>query len=107
MVNFDQSLRQEPAFRAIEPSSLFQAGRRAFKMKLGIQLQRMKETQDSIFDEQYRVVAVEHTRLLIRGILSGEVFTIVNPEPEIPFTQEDYPPGKLIALTDPSVAPAS
>jgi hypothetical protein len=33
------------------------------------------------------------------------VLTIVNPEPETPLTQEDYPPGKLIALTDPSTAP--
>jgi hypothetical protein len=59
----------------------------------------------SIFDEQYRVVAIEGDRLVIRGILSGDVLTIVNPEPETPLTLEDYPPGKLIALTDPSVAP--
>ncbi|HEY6342521.1 MAG TPA: hypothetical protein VIY49_13590 [Bryobacteraceae bacterium] len=59
----------------------------------------------SIFDEQYRVVAIEGDRLLIRGVLSGEMLTIVNPEPETPLTQEDYPAGKLIALTDPSVAP--
>jgi hypothetical protein len=56
----------------------------------------------SIFDEQYRVVAIEGDRLFIRGILSGDVLTIVNPEPETPLTQEDYPLGKLIALTDPS-----
>jgi hypothetical protein len=65
----------------------------------------MKETEKSIFEEQYRVVAVESDRLLVRGVLSGEVLTIVNPEPKIPLTQEDYPPGKLIALTDPSTAP--
>jgi hypothetical protein len=58
----------------------------------------------SIFDEQYRVVAIEGDCLLIRGILSGDVLTIVNPEPETPLTPEDYPPGKLIALTDPSAA---
>ncbi len=58
----------------------------------------------SIFDEQYRVVAIEDDCLLIRGILSGDVLTIVNPEPETPLTPEDYPPGKLIALTDPSAA---
>jgi hypothetical protein len=58
--------------------------------------------KQSIFDQQYRVVAVQSDRLLIRGILSGEVLTIINPELEIPLTQEDYPPGKLIALTDPS-----
>lgn len=56
----------------------------------------------SIFDEQYRVVAIEGHRLLIRGVRSGEVLAIVNPEPEIPLTPEDYPLGKLIALTDPS-----
>ena len=59
----------------------------------------------SIFDEEYRVVAIEGDCLLIRGVVSGEVLTIVNPEPDTPLTHEDYPPGKLIALTDPSVAP--
>ena len=61
----------------------------------------------SIFDEQYRVVAIEGDRLFIRGILSGEVLEIVNPEPETPLTQEDFPMGKLIALSDPSAAPAT
>jgi len=59
----------------------------------------------SIFDEQYRVVAVEGDRLHVRGILSGEVLTIINTEPETPLSKEDYPLGKLIALTDPSTAP--
>jgi hypothetical protein len=59
----------------------------------------------SIFDEQYRVVAIEGDRLVIRGILSGAVLTIVNPEPEAPLTPEDFPLGKLIALTDPAAAP--
>ncbi len=59
----------------------------------------------SVFDEKYRVVAVESDRLLIRGVVSGKVLTIMNPEPEIPIKQEDYPPGKLIALTDPSTLP--
>jgi hypothetical protein len=63
----------------------------------------MKET--SIFDEQYRAVAVERDCLLVQGILSGDVLTIINPEPETHLTQEDYPPRKLIALTDPSTAP--
>lgn len=62
------------------------------------------EERMSIFDEQYRVVAIEGDRLFIRGILSGDVLTIVNPEPETPLTQKDYPLGKLIALTDPSTA---
>ena len=59
----------------------------------------------SIFDEKYRVVAIEGDRLLIRGVVSGNVLAIVNPEPETPLSQEDYPLGKLISLTDPSVAP--
>jgi hypothetical protein len=59
----------------------------------------------SIFEERYRVVAVKSDRLLIRGVLSGEMLTIINPEPETPLNQEDYPPGKLIALDDPSTAP--
>jgi hypothetical protein len=65
----------------------------------------MKDDEKSIFGQQYRVVAVEGDRLLVRGILSGEVLTIINTEPEAPLTQENYPPGKLIALTDPSTAP--
>ena len=65
----------------------------------------MKETEKSIFEERYRVVSVESDRLLVRGVLSGEMLTIINPEPETPLTKEDYPPGKLIALTDPSTAP--
>ena len=59
----------------------------------------------SIFDERYRVVAIDGDCLVIRGVLSGEVLTIVNPEPASPFTQQDYPLGKLIALTDPSQSP--
>jgi hypothetical protein len=41
----------------------------------------------------------------VRGVVSGEVLTIVNPEPGTPLSPEEYPPGKLIALTDPSTAP--
>jgi hypothetical protein len=58
----------------------------------------------SVFDQQYRVVAIEGDRLVIRGILTGEVLTILNPESDTPLTEKDYPPGKLIALTDPSQA---
>jgi hypothetical protein len=64
----------------------------------------MEDTR-SIFEEQYRVVSIEGDRLVIRGILSGDVLTIINPEPDTPLTQEDYPVGKLIALTDPSQTP--
>ncbi len=63
------------------------------------------EERTSIFDEKYRVVAIDGDRLVIRGILSGDVLTIVNPEPDTPLTHQDYPVGKLIALTDPSAAP--
>jgi len=56
----------------------------------------------SIFDEKYRVVGVETDRLLVRRVHSGDVLTIINPEPEIPISPEDYTVGKLIALTDPS-----
>ena len=65
----------------------------------------MKDTEKSIFEEQYRVVAVESDRLLVRGVRSGDVLTIINPEPQTPLSEEDYPPGRLIALTDPSIVP--
>lgn len=61
--------------------------------------------KSSIFDEQYRVVAIEDDRLTIRGILTGNVLTIMNPESEGPLNQEDFPLGKLIALSDPSATP--
>jgi hypothetical protein len=57
-----------------------------------------------IFDEKYRVVQVHRDRLLLRGVRSGDVLTVMNPEPEVPLTQEEYPVGKLIALSDPSCA---
>jgi hypothetical protein len=58
----------------------------------------------SVFDEKYRVVGIERDRLVLRGECSGEVLSILNSEPEIPLTHEEYPVGKLIALTDPSSA---
>jgi hypothetical protein len=61
----------------------------------------------TIFDEKYRVVAVEDQSLTIRGTLSGEILTIINPDPDTPLTAVDYPPGKLIALTDPGAAPGN
>jgi hypothetical protein len=56
----------------------------------------------AIFDQTYRVVAVESQRLTIQGVASGEIITIVNTAPESPLTKEDYPLGQLIALTDPT-----
>jgi hypothetical protein len=64
----------------------------------------VKIPERSIFAEQYRVVAVHSDRLVVRGILSGQELTIVNPVPETPLNQFDFPPGKLIALSDPSSA---
>ena len=67
----------------------------------------MGNTGVALFDEKYRVVAVESQCLVIRGVRSGKVLTIVNPDPETPLSPIDYPPGKLIALSDPSAAPAN
>ena len=55
----------------------------------------------TIFDEKYKVVALEEQCLIIRGVLSGNVL-IINTGPEFPITEEAFPPGKLIALSDPS-----
>ena len=57
---------------------------------------------DAIFGERYRVIAIDDQNLILRGIRSGDVVTITNADPENPLTKEDYPPGKLIALRDPS-----
>ena len=56
----------------------------------------------AIFDETYRVVGVETQRLILRGVDSGEVLTVINADPETPIKEEDYPLGKIIRLTDPS-----
>jgi hypothetical protein len=55
----------------------------------------------TIFDEKYRVIGVEVNRLLVRGEQSGDVLAI-SSDPEIPLSENDYPIGKLIALSDPS-----
>ena len=60
-----------------------------------------------LFNEEYRVLAVEGESLTIQGVRSGEVLTIVNQNPETPLTPADYPPGKLIALSDPMGRPAN
>ncbi len=56
----------------------------------------------AMFDETYRVVGVESQRLILQGLDSGEVLTVINADPEAPITEEDYPLGKIIKLTDPS-----
>jgi len=65
----------------------------------------MKLPAVSVFDEKYRVVGIEGDRLHLRGVHSGAVLTVLNSEPEVPLTQEEYPIGKLIALTDPASTP--
>lgn len=65
----------------------------------------MGNARGDFFDEKYRVIAVESQCLTIRGVRSGKVLTIVNPDPETPLSEADYPPGKLIKLSDPSAAP--
>jgi hypothetical protein len=60
----------------------------------------------AIFDEKYRVVAVESQALTVRGVVSGEVL-IIRTDPEMPLSQEDYPLGRLIALSDPSQSAAA
>jgi hypothetical protein len=56
----------------------------------------------AIFDETYRVIAVESQSLVVRGNVTGEILTIMNDNPEVPIREEDYPVGQLIALSDPS-----
>jgi len=62
----------------------------------------MKRANRELFNEDYRVLAVESQSLTIQGVRTGRVLTIVNQNPEIPLNSADYPPGKLIALSDPS-----
>jgi hypothetical protein len=57
----------------------------------------------TIFDEQYRVVAVESQTLVVRGLLSGNVL-IINTDPEFPLSGEAFPLGQLISLSDPFTA---
>lgn len=66
----------------------------------------MKAENRKIFDEEYRVLAVDNQRLTIQGVRSGEVLTIVTSNPtDAPLTAAEYPPGKLITLSDPSGVP--
>lgn len=65
----------------------------------------MKANLWGIFDEEYRVVTVESQSLTIQGVRSGQVLTIVTQGLEAPLTPAEYPPGKLIALSDPSERP--
>jgi hypothetical protein len=82
---------------------LFVAGKMAsiVVVRWGIQSLMGKKL---IFDEKYRVVGIERDRLTVRGVHSGDVLTIMNSEPESPLTAEEFPLGKLIALSDPSMS---
>ena len=64
----------------------------------------MRWSDTGFFSEKYRVVAVEAERLIIKGIVTGTVLTITNSDPATPLTTEQYPLGKLIALSDPSAS---
>ena len=53
----------------------------------------------TIFDEKYKVVAVESQSIVIRGVLSGNVL-VIKTEPDFP--REALAPGQLITLSDPA-----
>jgi hypothetical protein len=57
----------------------------------------------TIFDEEYRVIAVEHRSLTVRGVCSGNVL-VIKADPDSPLNEREYPLGKLILLSDPSNA---
>lgn len=55
----------------------------------------------TIFDEEYKVVAVESQSLVIRGVLSGEVL-VIKTVPELHLRKEAVQVGQLITLSDPA-----
>ena len=65
------------------------------------------EGKREIFDEAYRVLAVEGQSLTIQGVQSGTVLTIVNQSPHSPLSQAEFPPGRLIELSDPTDSPVN
>jgi len=58
-----------------------------------------------IFDETYRVLAVEDQTLILQGVQSGDVLTLNSALSGIPLSQEEFPVGQLVALSDPSTNP--
>jgi len=64
----------------------------------------MSDRRTEIFGETYRVVAAESQSLTIQGLRSGEVLTII---PETPLRSEQFPPGRLISLSDPTTSPGN
>lgn len=67
----------------------------------------MNYPESGIFDEEYRVVAVESQSLTIQGVRSGQVLTIMTQNDGAPLTAADYRPGQLIALSDPMRRPVN
>lgn len=61
--------------------------------------------QREIFEEAYRVLAVESQSLTVQGVRSGKVLTIVNETPGSALSAEKFPTGTLIALSDPANSP--
>lgn len=55
----------------------------------------------TIFDEEYKVVAVESQRLTIRGVLSGDVL-VIKTVPELHPREEAIQVGQVITLSDPA-----
>ena len=70
--------------------------RELFRIKIAV-----RSNDPNLFSERYRVIAVEAERLIIKGIITGTVLTIVNSDACIPLTSEEYPLGKLVVLSDP------
>lgn len=65
------------------------------------------DAKRELFDEAYRVLAVEGQSLTIQGVRSGTVLTIVNQSPHSPLTPAEFPPGRLIELSDPTNTPVN
>ncbi len=59
-------------------------------------------SESEIFSEKYRVIGLEEQSLILQGVRSGEVLKIKNADAAHPLTEEEYPVGKLIALSNPS-----
>ena len=58
-----------------------------------------------LFNEPYRVLAVDDEDLIVRGVHSGEVLTIRHAESGMPISKDQYPVGGLLRLEDPGATP--
>jgi len=63
--------------------------------------------QPTIFNEKYRVIAVDDQSLILRGIHSGELLTINHVGSDVPLSQAEFAVGQLVALNDPSSGPVN